>query len=202
VGSTLDSGTELLPFGGSAIVTRGFLDEADAATAFDRLLLEVPWEDHDVVVFGRVHREPRRSSWMATDGTPYSYAGRVRVANPFTPLVAELGQRCGTAVGERFDSVLANLYRDGRDGMGWHSDDEALHGREPTIASLSLGAVRRFALRHRHTRETVRIDLEPGSLLVMSGRCQEEWVHSIPKTTRQVGPRINLTFRRLARRER
>lgn len=196
----LASGEELLPSGGSAILTRGFLGPVEAESAFDRLLGEISWEDHDVVVFGKVHREPRRSSWMAVDGTPYPYAGRVRAASPFTPLVAELGERCSVAVGERFDSVLANLYRDGRDGMGWHSDDEALHGREPTIASLSLGASRRFALRHRRTRETVRVDLEPGSLLVMSGRCQEEWVHSIPKTARPVGPRINLTFRRLARR--
>ena len=131
------------------------------------------------------------------DGTPYPYAGRLRVAKPFTPLVAELGARCSEAVGQRLDSVLANLYRDGRDGMGWHSDDEALFGGEPTIASLSLGSVRRFAFRHRRSRESVRVDLEPGSLLVMSGRCQQEWVHSVPKTTRAVGPRINLTYRRL-----
>lgn len=196
----LSSGEELLSHGGSAILTRGFIGPTESESAFDRLLHEIPWEDHDVVVFGKVHREPRRSSWMAMDGTPYPYAGRVRMANPLTPLVAEFGERCGAVAGERFDSVLANLYRDGRDGMGWHSDDEALHGRDPTIASLSFGAVRRFAFRHRRTRESVRVDLEPGSLLVMSGRCQEEWVHSIPKTARPVGPRINLTFRRLARR--
>jgi alkylated DNA repair dioxygenase AlkB len=98
--------------------------------------------------------------------------------------------------GQRFNSVLLNLYRDGRDGMGWHSDDEPELGPDPVIASVSLGATRRFRMRHRKQRgETMGIDLEHGSVLLMRGPTQHRWLHAVPKTTRPVGERINLTFR-------
>ena len=103
--------------------------------------------------------------------------------------------RCETVAEAKFNAVLVNLYREGRDSVSWHSDNEAINGREPTIASVSLGATRRFDLRHRETKQTVKVDLEDGSLLVMSGLSQQCWVHQIAKTAKPVGPRINLTFR-------
>ncbi|MBM3742556.1 MAG: alpha-ketoglutarate-dependent dioxygenase AlkB [Actinobacteria bacterium] len=110
-------------------------------------------------------------------------------------MLQEIRRRCETAARASFNSVLVNLYRDGSAGMGWHADNEAVNGREPTIASVSLGATRRFDLRHRQTKETVKVDLENGSLLVMSGLSQHCWVHQIAKTAKPVGARINLTFR-------
>ena len=109
--------------------------------------------------------------------------------------LSEIRRRCEVVANSRFNSVLVNFYRDGSAGMGWHSDNEAINGREPTIASVSLGATRRFDLRHRETKQTVKVDLEDGSLLVMSGLSQQCWVHQIAKTAKPVGPRINLTFR-------
>lgn len=101
--------------------------------------------------------------------------------------------------GQRFNSVLLNLYRDGRDSVSWHADNEPGLGRNPVIASLSLGATRRFQLKHRRSKERVRVDLTHGSCLVMAGATQHHWLHQIPKTARPVGPRINLTFRTMRR---
>mgnify|MGYP006295378733 FL=1 len=114
-----------------------------------------------------------------------------------TPLLTSLKKQCEQATGVSFNSVLVNLYRDGNDGVGWHADNEAVNGREPTIASISLGATRRFDLRHRESKETIKVDLHAGSLLVMSGLSQHCWVHQVAKTKQVVGPRINLTFRRV-----
>ena len=94
-----------------------------------------------------------------------------------------------------FNSVLINLYRNGQDSMGWHSDNETVLGKEPVIASLSLGGTRRFQLKHRRSGELVSLDLPHGSCLIMQGRCQADWRHQVPKTRKQVAPRINLTFR-------
>ena len=114
-----------------------------------------------------------------------------------TPLLTKIGAMCAAHTGAQFNSVLVNLYRDGHDSVSWHSDNEAVNGKEPTIASVSLGATRRFDLRHKETKEVVRADLEDGSLLVMSGLSQHCWVHQIAKTKTPVGPRINLTFRQV-----
>jgi alkylated DNA repair dioxygenase AlkB len=116
---------------------------------------------------------------------------------PWTTPLAALRQRLEVALGVTFNSVLANLYRDGADSMGWHSDDEASLGPQPVIASLSLGATRRFVLRHRRRRDlqTLTLSLEHGSLLVMAGETQRHWHHAVPKTRQPVGARINLTFR-------
>jgi alkylated DNA repair dioxygenase AlkB len=114
-----------------------------------------------------------------------------------TPLLNDVMNACALASGAEYNSVLVNLYRDGNDSVSWHSDNEEINGSEPTIASVSLGETRRFDLRHKESGETVRVDLEDGSLLVMSGLSQLCWVHQIAKTKTKVGPRINLTFRRV-----
>ncbi|MGA1389052.1 MAG: alpha-ketoglutarate-dependent dioxygenase AlkB family protein [Ilumatobacteraceae bacterium] len=188
---------ELLPFDGSAVLHEQFLDRELANRAFDELLSTNKWEEHDIVVFGQRHREPRLSTWHAVDGKEYEYSGLLRTPLAMTPLLSDLRQRCEQVSGAKFNSVLVNLYRDGNDGVGWHADNEAVNGREPTIASISLGATRRFDLRHRESKETVKVDLHGGSLLVMSGLSQHCWVHQVAKTKQMVGPRINLTFRRV-----
>ena len=133
---------ELLPFDGSAVLHEQFLDRELADRAFDELLSTNKWEEHDIVVFGQRHREPRLSTWHADDGLSYTYSGLRRTALPFVPVLDDLRRRCSAAAGSPFNSVLVNLYRDGSDGVGWHADDEAANGREPVIASLSLGATR------------------------------------------------------------
>lgn len=188
---------ELLPFDGSAVLHEQFLDPDFAVRAFDELLKTNAWEEHDIVVFGQRHREPRLSTWHADGGKEYEYSGLLRTPLPLTPLLNDIRSRCESMSGASFNSVLVNLYRDGNDGVGWHADNEAVNGREPTIASVSLGATRRFDLRHRESKETVKVDLHSGSLLVMSGLSQHCWVHQVAKTKQVVGPRINLTFRRV-----
>ena len=188
---------ELLPFDGSAVLHEQFLNPDFAVRAFDELLRTNAWEEHDIVVFGQRHREPRLSTWHADGGKEYEYSGLLRTPLPLTPLLNDIRSRCESVSGASFNSVLVNLYRDGNDGVGWHADNEAVNGREPTIASVSLGATRRFDLRHRESKETVKVDLHSGSLLVMSGLSQHCWVHQVAKTKQVVGPRINLTFRRV-----
>jgi len=188
-------GHELLPHGGSAVLTLDVITPDDERTAFATLRSELPWRQNHLNMFGRTVPEPRLVTWMGDPGADYSYSGIRLDPVPWTPEVAALRAACSSVAGVEFNSVLANLYRDGNDSVDWHADDEPQLGREPVIASLSLGATRRFDLRHRESGETVRVDLPPGSVVVMSGRCQHEWVHRVAKTKRPVGPRINLTFR-------
>lgn len=186
---------ELLPYDGSALLHEAAVDVPLADAAFAELLAGNPWESHELVVFGAKHAEPRLSTWHALDGTPYTYSGLTRVALPFTPLLERLRRVCEGLAGAAFNAVLVNLYRDGGDGVGWHADDEPENGLEPTIASVSLGASRRFDLRHRGSGTTVSATLEHGSIVVMSGLSQDCWEHRIARTKSAVGPRINLTFR-------
>lgn len=175
----------------------GFIDFNSADDVFRRLIAETSWEQRDIVLFGKSHQEPRLSAWHSEPHISYTYSGVLRTPQPWTPLLTELRNKCAAMSGATFNSVLANLYRDGNDGVGWHADNEASNGREPTIASLSFGASRRFDLRHRESKKTVRVQLDPGSLLIMSGLSQHCWVHQLPRTRRVTDPRINLTFRRV-----
>ena len=186
---------ELLPFDGSAILHNLFFNEDFTREAFSLLRESVPWEQPEIVMFGKKHKQSCLSTWHSDAGVNYVYSGVERVAHPMNETLSEIRRRCEVAANSKFNSVLVNLYRDGSAGMGWHSDNEVINGREPTIASVSLGATRRFDLRHRETKQTVKVDLEDGSLLVMSGLSQQCWVHQIAKTAKPVGPRINLTFR-------
>lgn len=186
---------ELLPFDGSAILHNRIFDENFTREAFSLLRESVPWEQPEIVMFGKKYPQAGFSTWHTNTGVSYVYSGIERVAHPMTDLLDELRLKCESVVGASFNSVLVNLYRDGNDSVSWHADNEAINGREPTIASVSLGATRRFDLRHRETKQTVKVDLEDGSLLVMSGLSQICWVHQIAKTKTAVGPRINLTFR-------
>lgn len=138
---------------------------------------------------------PRLSAWQG-DAT-YAYSGLTLHPAPWTPQVEAVRRRIEAAAGDAFNSVLANLYRNGADRLGWHADDEPELGPAPVIASASFGAPRRFLLRPKRGGASVPIVLEPGSLLVMRGPTQRHWLHSIPPTRRPVGPRINLTFRRI-----
>ncbi|MFD0739066.1 alpha-ketoglutarate-dependent dioxygenase AlkB family protein [Lysobacter koreensis] len=170
--------------------------EADALLADLREAL--PWTVHRIRLFGREHDSPRLSCWIGDPDASYRYSGTRFAPQPWPPVLNPVRERLATELGTGFNSVLANRYRDGRDAMGWHSDNEAELGPTPVIASLSLGATRRFVLKHRAepTRKLV-IELPHGSLLVMAGATQQHYRHALPRTARPVDERINLTFRRI-----
>jgi alkylated DNA repair dioxygenase AlkB len=173
-----------------------WLEGASSDALLRTLEASIPWTQHHIRLFGRSVASPRLSCWIGDPGMAYTYSGARFEPHPWPGALAALRDAVSDAAGVRFNSVLANLYRDGRDGMGWHSDDEPELGPQPVIASVSLGATRRFAFKHR-TRPGVglTLPLTAGSLLVMAGDTQRHYRHAVPKTTRPVGPRINLTFR-------
>jgi alkylated DNA repair dioxygenase AlkB len=183
-----------------------WLPAAEADALFAALREQVRWDVHRIRMYGREIDSPRLSSWIGDPGTGYVYS-RVRFEpNPWPPALAALRPRIDAAAGAAMNSVLANLYRDGNDAMGWHADDERELGAQPVIASLSLGAPRRFVFRRRPARGAKtpasslarhELELPHGSLLLMAGDTQRHWHHALPRTAKAVGPRINLTFRRI-----
>ncbi len=182
------------------LLTPHFLPAAQATALLAHLTAAVAWEQRRIVLFGKTHPQPRRTAWYGDPEARYAYSGLAWEPRPWLPALADLRQRLEAACEAHFNSVLLNLYRDGRDSMGWHADDEPELGPAPTIASLSLGATRRFRLRPRPgTAGTAfGLDLPAGSLLLMRPPTQAEWQHALPKTARPVGPRLNLTFRWVA----
>lgn len=187
----------LLP-GADVVFDPGWLPGDAAAALFDALHGTIPWEVHRIRLFGRTVDSPRLSCWIGDPGAAYTYSGTRFVPHPWPAPLLPVRDALRRDLGVAFNSVLANLYRDGRDAMGWHADAEAELGPAPVIASLSLGATRRFALKARDDPSCKRVlDLPPGALLVMSGATQRHYRHALPRTARRVGPRINLTFRRV-----
>ena len=196
VQQSLPFGGELLSGDGSALLFPEFLSEDLADVAFEELVHSNSWEQQTLLMYGSFVEEPRLSTWHS-DGQTYTYSGRARKAQHWTPLLQSIRQQCERETAHTFNGVLVNYYRDGDDHLGWHSDDELINGSEPLIASISLGAERRFDMRHRETGELVSTPLRHGSLLVMSGLSQRCWEHRIPKVPCLVDARVNLTFRRL-----
>jgi len=182
-----------LPDGGWLLHDPRFLTETYADALLAILRDTIPW--HQEGSRGRLF--PRLVAWCADPGVVYTYSGITHESSPWTPELLAIRERIEQVTKARFNSVLLNYYRDGRDSMGYHADDEPELGENPVIASISLGAARRFVLKHNRTGEKHEIVLEHGSLLVMGGTCQHFWKHSIPKTAKPVGPRINLTFRQI-----
>ncbi len=174
-----------------------FIPAAERAGLFAALMADIPFAAETIRLFGRPVQVPRLVAWHGDPGTTYTYSGTTHAPLPWSPALSDLRERVQARAGAPFNSVLANLYRGGADSMGWHADDEPELGAEPVIASLSLGATRRFQLKPRKgvPGQRVEIALTDGSLLVMRGRTQANWLHAVPKKAGPVGPRINLTFR-------
>ena len=180
--------------------------EADAL--FAELRAAIPWHVHRLRLFGREVDSPRLSCWIGDPDASYAYSGTRFQPRPWTDALRPLRKQLQSELGTDFNSVLANLYRDGRDRMGWHSDDERELGGRPLIASLSLGAPRRFVLKRKAAHPelvegrddpSVKLTLElpHGSLLLMGGDTQAHYKHALPATAKPIGARINLTFRRI-----
>ena len=179
-------------------LVRGWLEPPAADALMAGLLEQVPWEVHRIRLFGREVASPRLSCWIGDADAAYRYSGTRFQPRPWLPALAALRDRLASELAQPFNSVLANRYRSGADAMGWHSDDERELGPGPLIASVSLGATRRFLLRHRgDPAQRLALDLEQGSLLLMGGQTQQYWKHALPRTARPVGERINLTFRQV-----
>jgi alkylated DNA repair dioxygenase AlkB len=192
----------------------GFLGLDEADTAMRQLWRDLDWMQKEISLFGRKVMQPRLIAWYGDPLATYSYSGLSLSPAPWHPLLLQWKLRLEEFTGHRFNSVLANAYRDGRDSMGWHRDNETELGRQPFIASLSLGAERRFLVRRlpgAASKPRARagkgsslsrsasqgINLQHGSLLVMKNSCQEKYQHALPKTKRAKELRINLTFRNI-----
>lgn len=183
--------------GGELLLFEGWLSPAEAARCLSELTIEIPWEQKEILIMGRRILQPRLVAWMGDREAVYTYSGVTNVPVAWTPRLAELRARVEEAAGVAFNSVLANLYRDEKDSMGMHADNEKELGTDPVIASLSLGAARRFQLRHAKRKSVAGLDLElgDGALLIMRGTTQRFWRHGVPKEKGARGARINLTFR-------
>ena len=191
-------GREVELRGGRLALWPAFLDAARADAALAGLREEIEWSQHYVHIAGRRMACPRLSAWYGDPGASYRYSRQTYEPLALPPRLEAVRSLLQETLGIRFNSVLLNLYRDGADSMGWHSDDEPELGDDPVIASLSLGATRRFRLRHRErSAPSCGFDLEHGSLLVMDGATQRNWQHAVPRTRRKVGTRLNLTWRRV-----
>lgn len=162
---------------------------------YDYLFNRVPWENDEAVIFGKLILTKRKVAWFGEKAFEYTYSNRTKYAIPWTPELLELKQKCEEVSGETYNSCLLNLYHDGSEGMAYHSDGEKDLKKHGAIASLTFGAERKFLFKHKQTKEKVEIFLENGSLLVMKGATQDNWLHRLPPTTKVKTPRVNLTFR-------
>lgn len=166
-----------------------------AAALLTNLLKSIAWEHDVVMMFGKRIVTKRKVAWYGDAGFEYTYSKITRKALPWTPELVELRDMAAALSGATYNSCLLNLYHDGNEGMGWHSDDERSIVRDSAIASISLGAERTFSFKHKVSGQTVSVLLEAGSFLIMQGTTQTNWLHSLPKTSKVKGPRVNLTFR-------
>jgi alkylated DNA repair dioxygenase AlkB len=187
----------LLPKDGIAIYHGVVFNEQDANEISKELLDTIPWKQDEVVMFGKKIMTKRKVAWFADAGITYTYAGVKKSGLQWTEPLLEIKQKVESITGASYNACLLNLYHEGEEGMGWHRDNEKEIVPESSIASVSLGAVRKFAFKHAKTNERLDIELANGSLLDMKGPIQQNWYHSLPKTMRIKQLRINLTFRRM-----
>ena len=186
---------QLLPYDGIAEYYGTIMPKSEADILFNQLLEKIIWKNDEAIIFGRHIITKRKVAWYADQDYSYTYSRKTRQALPWIEELITLKNLIGSLTHATFNSCLLNLYHDGNEGVAWHSDDEKTLAEEAAIASLSFGAERKFCFKHKKTKQIISLNLPPGSLLVMRGRTQENWVHSLPKMKRVKNPRINLTFR-------
>lgn len=175
-----------------------FYDQHQVNTYLEYFKNNIPWQQDDIKIFGKTYPQPRLTALYATNEKPYSYSNITMKPNKLTSELQQIKRDVEKVCQHEFTTVLLNLYRNGNDSNGWHADNEKALGTNPVIASLSFGSTRAFHFKHRTIKEeTYKLDLEPGSLLIMKGEMQHFWLHQIPKTKKHVNERINLTFRTL-----
>lgn len=165
----------------------------------DILLSSIAWENDEAVMFGKRLTTKRKVAWYADTSFEYTYSNVTKKALPWTPELLQLKSITEETTGEMFNSCLLNLYHSGEEGMAWHSDGEKDLKKDGAIGSLSFGAERKFSFKHKKTGETISIMLEHGSLLLMKGKTQANWLHRLPPTKKKLSPRVNLTFRTITK---
>lgn len=180
---------------GKYIYVPSFFDIVKANNYFQKLTKEIDWKQEEINMYGRHVKLPRLTAWYGDRDKPYTFSGITLAPNTWTKDLLDIKKEIEPKCNVKFNSVLLNLYRDGNDSISWHTDAEKELGKNPVIASVNFGATRRFQLRHIQTNERIEIELKHGSLLIMKGELQHYWQHQVPKTKREIGERINLTFR-------
>ena len=189
----------LLPHDGEAHLFTDFLKEGRPNYFFTQLQDTIAWKQEGMKMYGKQLDFPRLTAWYGEEGKVYKYAGLVNIPLPFNNLLLEMKQAIETQTGFDFNAVLLNLYRNEKDSMGWHSDNERELGINPVIASLSFGGTRSFQFKHKTISKTTQtIQLPNNSLLLMQGGTQHNWLHQIPKSNKPCQPRINVTFRKIS----
>ena len=185
----------LLPKDGTVNYYGKLLNTEASNHYYTRLLNTIDWKNDQAIIFGKLIITKRKVAWYGDSGFEYSYSNTTKLALAWTPELLELKSLIENATGETFNSCLLNLYHTGDEGMAWHSDAEKDLKKDGAIGSLSFGAERKFAFKHKQTKETVSMVLEHGSLLLMKGTTQTNWLHKLPPSKLISRPRINLTFR-------
>lgn len=192
-----DLNKNLLPCDGEAYYCRAWLNQEQANFYYDQLLRDIQWQNDTLKIYGKTIISRRKTAWYGDAGAVYAYSGVKRFPLTWTPALLQIQKLLESACETTFNACLLNYYHDGLDGMSWHSDNEKELGKQPVIASLSLGAERRFLFRHKLGGMQTELLLENGSLLLMRGLCQQYWKHSLPKSSKILQGRINLTFRNI-----
>ena len=185
----------LLPKDGTVNYYGTLMTQAKANEYLAELLENIAWQNDQAIIFGKLIITKRKVAWYGDSNFSYTYSNTTKQALPWTPALLELKALAEEATGETYNSCLLNLYHDGNEGMAWHSDAEKDLKKNGAIASLSFGAERKFAFKHKETKETVSRILQNGSLLVMKDQTQTHWLHRLPPTKLVSKPRVNLTFR-------
>jgi len=189
--------TNLLPLDGEVYYFGAVINAEEASLYLKELLATTAWRRDEVTLFGKRIITAREVAWYGDQNFPYRYSGATKIALPWSEPLQKLKRLIEQRTGATYNSCLLNLYHDGGEGMGWHSDDERELTPQGAIASVSLGAERRFSFRHKRSGETIDVMLEHGSLLLMKGATQTHWVHRLPPARRVREARVNLTFRRM-----
>ena len=180
------------------IYIENFYETLKADHYFDLLKATIDWQHDDIKMFGKTYKQPRLTALYANNDNPYTYSNITMQPKIFTAALKDIKADIEQRMNHQFTSVLLNRYRNGNDSNGWHADNEKALGKNPIIASLSLGETRPFHFKHRQLKEERhKLNLNHGSLLIMKGEMQHYWLHQIAKTKKQIGERINLTFRTL-----
>lgn len=187
----------LLPYDGKLYLIKNFFPTDAADHLFDTLLNNLAWQEEQIFLYGRWVKVPRLMCWYGDKGASYQYSGVIHHPLPWTKPLAEIKHKIESTYQHSFNSVMANLYRSGSDSMGCHADDEKELGKNPTIASLSLGEERLLKFRHSKRKKALDVVLSHGDLLLMCGEIQHHWKHELPKTKKAKTERINLTFRKI-----
>ena len=174
-----------------------FFNSNQSDELLNKLIKNLSWESMMIKMFGKDLKIPRLQCWIGDEGCDYKYSGKKLNRQDWSSELLQIRKKIFKDLKIDFNSVLANYYRDGKDSMGWHSDDEKELGPNPTIASISFGSERNLYFRNKITKETISIPQAHGCLIVIDGKTQKNWQHSIKKTQKIIGPRINLTFRNI-----